>query len=426
MAHDIELRRRPDPAPAAVPPHSPPAGAGVLLLRNCALGTEAARLDVAVLDPRRGVVLVAPGPPGSLPALAEALRRRLDEARFGAVFPGHLPVVVLPAEAWAAQQAAGAPLAARLEQAFADAPPLSLPPGGAWVPSVARLLRSPPSSTPPRGQAAWARRRRRTARLRWLAAGLGLGLLLIGGVAGLSERGRVFLGAVPPRADGAAAPPTLPPGQGIAVSGEVGRVAAMPERERGAAAPALPVAAATERPAAIDPAPTAAPARGEAGGRPAAGPEEAGAGAMVKRQEAGAGANARTESEPRAAAERPEAEPRAAAERPETKARAAAERREAERAARRAAAIDAALRARAEAARQRHQDEAEALRRAEADAAWSRQQEAETVLRAREAAEAARRAQQEERCRQILALLRAGAFPAEADLAFFDRRCMPG
>jgi len=440
MAHETELRRRPDPALGAAPPPARPAGAGILLLRDCWSGIAEVRIPLAALDPRRGVLLIAAGPPGMLPAVEGALRQRLAQARFGAVFPGHLPVVVLPADAWDTGPGAATSLAARLEDAFAGRPHLSLPPGGAWVPGVARLLQSPPAPENPRRAAGRGRRRRRTARLRWLVAGLGLGLLLIGGIAGLPERSRVVLSDAP-RPD-----PALPSGFALGWPAPPGnRASRSAEGERPAVRP-------SDRD--VAPLPGSRPERqAEMGspvgaGRPDAAPRprEAQAGAGTDRTSVGgpavrpetdlpdgmAGAETdaratteRREAEVRAATERHEAEVRAATERREAEVRAAAERREAERAARRAAAIDAALRA--EAMRRREQEEADALRRGEAEAAWRRQQEAaEAALRARQDSEATLRARQQERCQGILQLLRAGGYPAEADLAYFDRRCMPG
>lgn len=446
MAHETELRQRPDPARGVLRPFARPAGgAGIVLLRDCASDIEEVHVPLAVLDPRRGVVLVAAGPPGMLPALEGALRRRLAQARFGAVFPGHLPVVVLPAEAWDRTPGAATSLTARLERAFAGMPPLSLPPGGAWVPSVARLLQSPPAPQQPQRSAVRARRRRGTARIRWLAGGLGLGLLLIGGIAGLSERGGVVLTDAPMRADGALSrdsawdQATLPerPDAGVADrEGPVGRpghgdsAPQPPPHSVVHAEAGAPVEAGRRDSASRsrDAQPGTETDRTGAGAAAGTARQDAGAAAGTARQDAGAAAGRasqdagaaaaveRQQREARAAAERRESEIRAAADRQQAEARAAAERREAERAARRAAAIDAALRAEAEAARRRQQEEAEVLRRDEAAAA----------LRARQEAEATLQAQQQERCQRILHLLRAGGFPAEADLAFFDRRCMPG
>jgi hypothetical protein len=162
-------------------------------LRGCRLG--GAPIPLVLMHPRHGVVLV--GGPADGPAL---LRHRLEQARFPAVFHGHLPVIQL-----------GSP-ECPAEPAFAAEPPLSVPGGDAWVAAVGRALTRDPPPPPPARLGIRARRRRNRGRL-----------MLAGGVAALAFGVAALAIALLPPATGlrlAEAPP--------AVSWEAALEAAMP------------------------------------------------------------------------------------------------------------------------------------------------------------------------------------------------------
>ena len=147
----METRRPMDVEPDAAPVPVPDGGLdavvgaavagmdpGWTLLRGRMLDGGArhppARLRYVLLHPRIGVALLEVAP-DLTPEASARLRRRLDAARFGAVFPGHLPIVhrSLPAERLGL-------LGELLERAFAMEQPISLPGGEAWPAMVGRVL----------------------------------------------------------------------------------------------------------------------------------------------------------------------------------------------------------------------------------------------------------------------------------------------
>jgi hypothetical protein len=100
-------------------------------------------VPMVLLHPEFGVALL--GLPGAVAeAAAAAFRQRLEDARFAAIFPGHLPVVTLA-------MLPGEPLnlRRRLAAAFAALPPLDLAGGDGWMTVVSRLLQSRPLVRPP-------------------------------------------------------------------------------------------------------------------------------------------------------------------------------------------------------------------------------------------------------------------------------------
>src|SRR5918997_5816306 len=206
----METRRpmdaEPDAAPIPVPDGELDAvvgaavagmGPGGTLLRGRMLDGGArhppARLRYVLLHPRIGVALLEVAP-DLTPEASARLRRRLDAARFGAVSPGHLPIVhrSLPAERLGL-------LGELLERAFAMEQPISLPGGEAWPAMVGRVL---PAAAP----AAPATRRRRAsvsardaAGWRLLSGFCGVLALVLGGGAAVLQ----YLG--PPGAPAAGA-----------------------------------------------------------------------------------------------------------------------------------------------------------------------------------------------------------------------------
>ncbi|MFC7688421.1 hypothetical protein ACFQY5_01015 [Paeniroseomonas aquatica] len=204
-----------------------------VLVSGARLGADA--IDMVLLHPRCGVALLQVAPRWTLDAPAR-LRQRLDQARFGAIFNGHLPVVhrmvspqVLPE------------LPRLLAEAFAGQPPLDLPGGDAWMRVVHRALLADP--TAPAAAPARAGRRRRLP----VAAGLGLAGLL----AGLALLTRT--GGPEPRG-------VLPVGITAADAAGVSEAVALP----GPAMPAGMVTAAAASEAAAAPEPAAPPSAAEA------------------------------------------------------------------------------------------------------------------------------------------------------------------
>lgn len=138
-----------------------------LQLRDTALGGEP--IDLVLLHPRRGIALLQLAPRWTVDAPAR-LRHRLDQARFGAIFHGHLPVVhrlIQPGEA--------AALPRLLAEAFAGQPALDLPAGDAWLRVVHRALLNRPSAPPEALRPAARPAGRRSLQI---AGGLGLAGLL--------------------------------------------------------------------------------------------------------------------------------------------------------------------------------------------------------------------------------------------------------
>ncbi|MBL6078931.1 SH3 domain-containing protein [Belnapia sp. T18] len=272
MNHQPEATLRLDPStgPSPVPTtDSPTLPEGWISLSDCLLEPRPVEgmpantilVPMALLHPEFGVALL--GVPGAVAeAAAAAFRKRLEDARFPAIFPGHLPVVtlaMLPGEQLNLRR--------RLAAAFAAVPPLDLAGGDGWITLVGRLLQTrplvrPPSpgprrqrSAPPR-QAAVAAHLAEPARfaspnLPWrnFAPMLGLagGGLLIGLVLGLnhtpSEPQQTGTEA-PARPVSSASPPPSPRAEAPALQ--------PPPPQRQASLPPPPVAPA--------PAPTPAPA----------------------------------------------------------------------------------------------------------------------------------------------------------------------
>lgn len=110
---------------------------GWLLLQKVPLGEPGeapAVIDLVLLHARRGVALLE-APPRWTPDAPQWLRRRLEQARFGAIFPGHLPVLHLQL-----LRGALAELPQVLAAGFSAAQPLDLPGGDAWIQVVRRAL----------------------------------------------------------------------------------------------------------------------------------------------------------------------------------------------------------------------------------------------------------------------------------------------
>jgi hypothetical protein len=106
-----------------------------IVLRDCRLRPSDRGVPPSVLiHPARGVAVVDILP-SSTPDAAEAVRDRLDAARFAALFAGYLPIIhmqLTPGEMPF--------LPSLLESAFAARSPLRLPGGDAWTRVVVRAL----------------------------------------------------------------------------------------------------------------------------------------------------------------------------------------------------------------------------------------------------------------------------------------------
>ena len=128
------------PLPGATPPLLAGLERGWVLLPQAVIGGTGetpVTIDVVLLHPARGVALLET-PPHWTPDAPARLRRRLAQARFAAIFPGHLPVVHARL-----QRAALAGLPQRLAAGFEAQPPLDLAGGDAWMLAVRRALTSP-------------------------------------------------------------------------------------------------------------------------------------------------------------------------------------------------------------------------------------------------------------------------------------------
>ncbi len=147
-----------------------------------------------LIHPGQGIAVLDVSP-SETPDAVEAVRAKLDAARFDGIFAGHLPVVHLRLESRRLPS-----LPVLLDDAFAALPPLHLPGGDAWAgvasrallaeyPSWPRVATPPARDTPARDTVAdigppeprTRRRRRRGAGLRKLAAVL-VCLAALGGV----------------------------------------------------------------------------------------------------------------------------------------------------------------------------------------------------------------------------------------------------
>ena len=209
-----------------------------MILRDCRLRpSDRGSSPTILLHPARGVA-VLDILPFETPDALDAVRGRLDAARFPAIFAGDLPVVHLRLTA---RQVPFLP--SLLDDAFAGQPALRLPGGDAWVGVATRALlaeqRAPRVEWQPARDPATdgrQRSRRRVASLRRAGAVL-LGLAALGGVLAL-----VLPDAQAPLPDAAPAPvaavitPELPTPPAPAVPGEVSA--------REAAVPAIPSPAA--------------------------------------------------------------------------------------------------------------------------------------------------------------------------------------
>ena len=103
--------------------------------RHCDIGGDPgrpARLDLVLLHPGLGIVLLDIG--ARTEGAEEILRARLDEARFGAIFGGYLPVI------HGCLGADEVPDIAEITRAFDRVPPLSVSGGSAWMSTVSRLI----------------------------------------------------------------------------------------------------------------------------------------------------------------------------------------------------------------------------------------------------------------------------------------------
>ena len=133
-----------------------------VVLQDCRLRPSDRGVPPSVLiHPARGVAVVDILP-SSTPEAAEAVRERLDAARFPALFAGHLPVIhmqLTPGEMPF--------LASLLDRAFAARSPLRLPGGDAWTGVVVRALTAAeqpgPRLEPQRSREDGGPTRRRTA-----------------------------------------------------------------------------------------------------------------------------------------------------------------------------------------------------------------------------------------------------------------------
>ncbi|MGG5809649.1 hypothetical protein [Falsiroseomonas sp. CW058] len=171
------------PGPSSMPPGwTVLPGAALVALAESSRPPER---RVALLNPTFGLALVDVLPAGAPPldrdeveATAARVRRRLDLARFGCIFPGHLPVLHL-----GLTEAELPRIGAVIEAAFAARAPLDLPAGGAWLPAVARALTTTPVEVP-LASAAELRRQGRT-RMRHLRQGLGAASALAVALAGV-------------------------------------------------------------------------------------------------------------------------------------------------------------------------------------------------------------------------------------------------
>lgn len=151
----------PPPVAARAVPELAGLGPDWVLVAGARLAADP--IDMVLLHPRLGVALLQVAPRWTIDAPGR-LRQRLDQARFGAIFNGHLPVVhrmVTPRDL--------PDLPRLLAEGFAGQPPLNLPAGDAWMRVVHRALLTMPMPEPraPHLRAAGRRKLR-------MAAGLGL------------------------------------------------------------------------------------------------------------------------------------------------------------------------------------------------------------------------------------------------------------
>ncbi|MBL6077146.1 hypothetical protein JMJ56_03950 [Belnapia sp. T18] len=103
--------------------------------RHCDIGGDPGRpvrVDLVLLHPGLGVALLDFGE--KTEGAEQVLRARLEEARFGAIFGGYLPVL------HGCLGSDEVPDMAGIARAFDQVPPLSVSGGSAWISTVARLI----------------------------------------------------------------------------------------------------------------------------------------------------------------------------------------------------------------------------------------------------------------------------------------------
>jgi Bacterial SH3 domain len=126
-------RERPEGASSIMVPLPP----GWLCLQDCNLSGQLNQpvvVPFVLMHPDVGVALIDVAP-ASNPEAESILRRRLEAARFGSIFPGFLPILHLRLD-----RADLPSTEAILRDAFASKPPLSVPGGDGWVSVVRRAL----------------------------------------------------------------------------------------------------------------------------------------------------------------------------------------------------------------------------------------------------------------------------------------------
>lgn len=244
---------------------------GWIGLPDCVLQNSdalAVAIPLALLHPEFGVALL--GVPEEQGAAVEtALRRRLDAARFVAIFPGHLPVVTLammPGEPLNLQR--------RLAAAFASLPPLDLAGGDGWVAVVRRamLSRSPMRLVRPGLEAANLPRRQATTASQplgprgwvWPMAGITVVAMVVGVLLGMnnpageSSPASTGTDTMPQPSASAVAPPQV---NVLAPQASAPLPSTSPAPPRPSAMSAAPVPAPVNPPVAAAPVATSSPPR---------------------------------------------------------------------------------------------------------------------------------------------------------------------
>ncbi|MBL6458094.1 SH3 domain-containing protein [Belnapia sp. T6] len=252
---------------------------GWLSLEGCSLQSRpidaapgpAIAVPLVLMHPEFGLAILGLEPVQAEAAEA-ALRERLEAARFGAIFPGHLPVVslnLMPGDPFNLQR--------RLATAFAAQPPLELAGGDGWVTVVRRLLLTHPpvrssamlrpmvrAPMLPEPEEPVRAPRFALGTLPWPLLGLTAAGLVVGLALGLSHRPQeTNTGAEAPPQPATSAPPPVVAAAPARVAEQRATAPAAPARvaEQRAAAPAAPAASPAPMPAPAAPVtPAAAPA----------------------------------------------------------------------------------------------------------------------------------------------------------------------